>query len=339
MGDSMRLSPSLLMGRGRRGVAAIVLAGLAAGSCGTSGGDTATTARGGGSAGQASACYRPYASTSPWNTPVPKGAGAAADSARLIGTITTPLTSDPTQYTYPVYVAGPKQPRRSVHISDLASIVTAPRRLRRTSGGVRVRVPIPAYAQPSDGSDSQVIVLDPRTHDEWGFWQFSNSGGSMGSTNGYRYNDAWSGVPPNGFASRGAGVPYLAGLVRPCEIAHGNIQHALAFVFPNTTSQHVYPATKSDGHSSPGHGMAEGTRLQLDPSVTDNTIRSRWGCRGPCFTIAKALQRYGMYLIDTGGHSKIVVEDQITARWRGRDTITRSTVTPIPITSLRVVAP
>jgi hypothetical protein len=135
-----------------------------------------------------------------------------------------------------------------------------------------------------------VIVLNPSTGDEWGFWQFYNSKNpvtatvpagvgstsnplhvqnasadywvgqqivigqgtsnaetaviasfpdsshmilkspttkphssgdevwAIGATNGYHYNTLWSGVAPSGFASRGAGVPYLAGLVRPCEI-------------------------------------------------------------------------------------------------------------------------
>ncbi len=285
------------------------------------------------------ACYRPYASNSPWNTPIPSNARPVPGSGQLVGTITKALTSDPTQYTYPVYVAGPRQPKLTVRVDNLATIVSAPRRLLRTASGLRFRVPVPPYAQPAAGSDGQVIILDPRTHYEWGFWHFYNSGGRIRATNGYRYNDAWSGVPPRGFTSRGAGVPYLAGLVRPCEIAHGEVEHALAFAYPNTTWQHVYPATKSDGHAQPGHGMAEGTRLQLDPRISDSAIRFSWGCRGPCFTIAKALQRYGMYLVDTGGRPKIVVEYQGTAHWHGRNTITASTVSRIPARSLRVVTP
>ncbi len=68
----------------------------------------------------------------------------------------------------------------------------------------------------------------------------------VGASNGYHYNTAWSGVPPRGFSSRGAGVPYLAGLVRKCEIEQGHIDHALAFVYPRTTARFVFPATKSD---------------------------------------------------------------------------------------------
>jgi hypothetical protein len=157
----------------------------------------------------------------------------------------------------------------------------------------------------------------------------------IGASNGYRYNTRYSGVPPHGFASRGAGVPYLAGLVRPCEIARGRIDHALAFVAPATTAQFVYPATKSDGHAAPGQGLAEGSRLQLDPSIPDRVIKDKWRCRNACFTIAKALRRYGMYVIDSGGHPKIVIEDSRTAHWSKR--IDASTVTAIPVSALRVL--
>ena len=53
-----------------------------------------------------------------------------------------------------------------------------------------------------------------------------NSDGTWSAGNGYHYNTQWSGVPPTHFASRGAGVPYLTGLIRPCEIAQGQINHA-----------------------------------------------------------------------------------------------------------------
>jgi Bacterial Ig domain/Phytase len=73
---------------------------------------------------------------------------------------------------------------------------------------------------------------------------------------------------------RRAGVPYLAGLVRACELARGRIEHALAFAYDFPTAEYVFPATKSDGNawdgveddldSHPGD-VPEGTRLQLDP--------------------------------------------------------------------------
>jgi hypothetical protein len=278
-------------------------------------------------------CRPPYSSSSPWNTPIPRGASVPSDSRRLVATINQPLTSDPTQFTYPVYVASPKRPQRSVRVDGRMSLVVAPNRLHGITG-FTARIRIPGFAQPSPGGDDQVIVLDPHSGSEWGFWEFSNAHGRMTATNGYRYDTKWNGVAPRGFGSRGAGMTYLAGLVRPCEIAQGHIDHALAFVYHYTTSQFVYPARKSDGHAPAGQGLPEGARLQLDPSLSAAKLRS-WGCHGACLTIAHALQRYGMFVVDTGGHPKLTVEAEETAHWHGR--ITASTVSPIRVSAFRIV--
>lgn len=53
--------------------------------------------------------------------------------------------------------------------------------------------------------------------------------------------------------------------------------------------------------------------------------------------IAKALQTYGMYVIDNSGSSKIYLEDRLTAKWA--PSVTRTTVSGIPWSALRVVTP
>jgi hypothetical protein len=314
------------------------------------------------------------------------------------------LGSDPTQYTFPVYYASSGTPAVPVFVAGTYSNVTTASSIQSMRDGNELELPIPTASVPANGSDGQIVVLDPSTGDEWGFWQFYNSTDpvsaavpagvgtassplavanaeadywtgqqitigqgtanaetaviasfpdathmilkaptskahaagdtvwAMGATNGYHYNTLWSGVPPSGFGSRGAGVPYLAGLVRPCEIAQGHIDHALAFAYQNTTSQFVYPATKSDG--SAGAGIPEGSHLQLDPSISDATIQA-WGCTGACFVTAKALQKYGMYVVDTAGHPKLMFESDLTANWGS--TVTGSTTNPIPLSDFRVI--
>jgi len=204
--------------------------------------------------------------------------------------------------------------------------------IRRTS---TVSAPIPDSAQPAAGSDAQLIVHDAATGDEWGFWQVSRrSDGSWSAVNGYHYNTTWSGVPPHGFGSRGAGVPYLAGLIRPCEIAQGSIDHAIAFAYSSPSPSFVYPATKSDGTSTAPNALPEGSRLQLDPSMTSAEL-AQTGCTGPCLTIARALQQYGMYLVDGSGRPKVMAEYEGTAGWNGL--ITTQTVSPIPLSRFRVL--
>jgi hypothetical protein len=281
------------------------------------------------------ACARPYSAKSPWNTPIPRNV-----RYRKRPPIPGPLTSDPTQYTYPVYRVGPKTPRRTLRIDGVFSDVTSGGRSLQVRPSAVAQIPIPRGTQAAAGSDAQVVVIDRSTGDEWGAWQLRPDGnGDYRAENAYHYNVRWNGVPPrtmNGhpFGSRGAGVPYLAGLVRPCEIQRGRIDHALAFAYDSPSPGHRYPATKSDGTGSGPSALPEGTRLQLDPSLSATRLRSM-GCRRVCLVVARALQRYGMFVIDSSGRPKVMFEYTGTARWRGR--VHESTVSPIPMTALRVV--
>ena len=244
--------------------------------------------------------------------------------------------SDPTQYTYPVYIVTASTPFKTLNISGTFSNVTNNgASLTRFKGSVQV--PIPSGAVQSSGTDGQIILWNQQSGDEWGFWQArENSDGTWSAVNGYHYNTNWSGVPPSGFMSRGAGVTYLAGLIRPCEIQQGRIDHALAFAYDYPTSGFVYPATKSDGNGSYPPDMPEGTRLQLNPALTDSQIQA-WGCTGSCLIVAHALQRYGMYVIDNSGHPKIYAEYESTARWNG--VVSASTVSKIPYSAFRALQP
>jgi hypothetical protein len=59
----------------------------------------------------------------------------------------------------------------------------------------------------------------------------------------------------------------------------------------------VAPATGSDGWSTLAGAIPEGARVQLDPSLDlDSLGLTPWQK-----TIARALQEYGMLLVDTGG--------------------------------------
>jgi hypothetical protein len=284
-------------------------------------------------------CRRPYTPGSPWNTPIGPRPAYHPRSAFHIGGLEGELTSDPTQYTYPVYNVTAATRRQSVQLSGIYSNVTARGRRLRILDEPTVRVPIPENALAAEGSDAQVILLDRKTGDEWGFWQLEREGDGWAATNGYHYNIRWDGVPPRDssgdpFGSRGAGVPYLAGLVRPCEIARGRIDHALAFAYDAPTDANVYPATKSDGNGTDPRDVPEGSRLQLDPSLRRGELR-RMGCNRPCLVIARALQRYGMYVIDNSGRAKVMLEYEATAGWG--ESIDDETVSPIPLDAFRLV--
>jgi hypothetical protein len=282
------------------------------------------------------ACARPYSRSSPWNTPIGSRPAYHARSDFHVGAMEGELTSDPTQYTYPVYEVTRDTPLQAVQVGGIYSEVIDDEVIELRKGVIRL--PIPDDAEPAAGSDRQIILVNHETGDEWGVWRLRHESDGWHVTNGSRYNMRWDGVPPasqgDPFASRGAGVPYQAGLVRPCEISRGRIEHALAFAYNFPTADHVYPATKSDGTSQDPRDMPEGSRLQLDPSIPDREVRA-WGCTGPCLTVANALQEYGMYVIDNSGRPKVMFEYEETAGWNG--TVTADTVSPIPLSAFKLL--
>jgi hypothetical protein len=271
------------------------------------------------------------------------------DAISLIG---GPITSDPRQYTYPVYVVNASTPMGKVKLSGLYSNVTGTANddttLTRVSAPV-VDVPLRPEFSPAAGSDGQAIIVNPITGDEWGFWRLTkDSTGVWTATNGYHYNVYWDGHPPRtssnqSFGSRGAGVTYFSGLIRPYEIANARIDHALAFAFggdsailsqwPSTSW--VYPASKSDGKSTDPISLPEGARLQLDPTMSDMELRAR-GCSQAAITMAHAMQEYGMYVIDQSGSDKIMLEYSGTADWTALG-VGRSTASCIPLDRFRRV--
>ncbi len=279
---------------------------------------------------------RPYKPTSPWNLRIGPNPEYANISGTLIKKLKGHFGCDPNQYTYPVYDEIDEDTSlRKIRVTGVFSHVSDAGSTLDIRKDVTVKVPVPGSPEPSKGTDSQVIFVNPQTGDEWGFWRFRKKGdGSFVAQNGYHYNTNWSGVPPMGFVSRGAGMPYLAGLVRPEEIRRGKIEHALAFGAPDPSALFVYPATKSDGEVS-FPALPEGTRLQLDPKLTDKDFE-KWGLDRTGKIIARALQEYGMILVDGSGHPKIYVEDHHTAGW-GK-LLHPKTVSPIPYSAFRVLS-
>ena len=106
-------------------------------------------------------------------------------------------------------------------------------------------------------------------------------------------------VTSGGWACSGAGASRLGGVVRVSEIQAGVIEHALVVQSDNVCAG-VFraPALKTDGDSTRADCIPEGARLQLDPSIDVSRIA---GITPAERTVARALQRYGAYVIDRGG--------------------------------------
>lgn len=286
-------------------------------------------------------CRRPYAPGSPWNTPIGDAPRLDPRSAPYIDAIAAagkPLTSDPDQYATAVYRFDDQTPRRTVKLSGYFSSYDDGDDAREGHGfAPRIAgIPIPEQVKAPPGDDGQVVLWNPDSGVEYAFFQYG-SAGAFTATNGYRYRTSAGsrGRFADGLAGRGAGLPYLGGLVRPCEIRRRRIDHALAFAYDAPSPAFVYPASKSDGTGS-RDDPPEGARLQLDPALGQDDFAT-WGLSPEAQTIARALQAYGMYIVDNSGSSKLFLEARITARWPSF--ISRDMVSAIPWAAFRVVRP
>lgn len=225
------------------------------------------------------ACTPPYDSKSPWNKPLrnvtykqtSKFYKNGTTNSSLLALDKLTLTSDTSQYTYPIYYVNNSMPLRTVRfhgvlseVQDLNGDNRDDQTIRHRADTGRLQTRIPNGIQNSAGSDGSVIIINTDTGEEYGFWQvttesasprwklFSNNEYEV--NNGYAYRLNYSGYPPSvdpikasnerQFLSRGAGVPHFAGLVRPCEIKAGKISHAIAFAYPRPARDYVFPATK-----------------------------------------------------------------------------------------------
>jgi hypothetical protein len=231
---------------------------------------------------------RLYSRTSPFNRPIPRNVridplsdhyvAGLAEVAQQGGFVIAVR-----RYSVPAYWASARTPRDRVSLT--AS--WAPRRM--------MVAPIPPSARPDPASDGQMAVLDSSNGCEYDFWEAQKQGGTWSAAWGNAISFRGSGAFPGGLSARGSGFALLAGLMRPKELAAGRINHALIFSYPYTSSAgFVSPATESDGQTNRSDALPEGARLQLDPTF-DVTSLPKY--ERP---IARALQRYGMYLGETG---------------------------------------
>jgi len=286
---------------------------------------------------------RPYSAASIWNTPIGPAPQYDPHSPEMIATIEQGITSDPSQYTFPVYFVDDATPRWDIPCTQYKCIIVTS--TGHSSTDTLTGVPIPPDAQPSAGSDAQMIIIHKVTGAEYDLWQVVRTATGWTISTGSAYSIFSDGMPKR-YGSRGAGVPYYAGLIRPWEVLQGRIEHALAFGYPTPADKGkgcVFPATKTDGDGRLPYVLPEGARLQLDPALTEADFDA-WGLSRTGRIIARALQAYGMFLIDDAGRPKIYAEDlannpYATMQWEDPAlNLTWKTIMSIPPTAFRVIA-
>ncbi len=288
---------------------------------------------------------RPYSPDSPWNRPVAPHPNYDPRSDEMIATLGRSINggriySDTVRFTFTLYFADGSTPRYNVPCNRFRCTI-----IDQAGSSERVpvlnRVPIPLGAQPSPG-DELMIVIDIENNLEYGLFHPELSRRGWEAANAYQYPLDADGAPV-GFHSRAAGVPYYAGLIRPWEIRAGEINHAIAFAYPYPNDRAcIYPATRAVDTVTMEHAIPLGARIQLNPNLTGEDFE-RWGLTRAGRIVARALQEYGMILVDNSGAPKIYAEDLANnpfrlESWADPDLFyTRDLIATIPYTEFRVL--
>jgi hypothetical protein len=235
------------------------------------------------------AVTRPFAATSPFNVAIKASPRLDPASSAMVARATRDRRVYANLYEYgiPIYTATSTTPRYSIPCAMEGDWGRCPLSSRR--------LPVPTKAKPSTGSDGAMVVIEANgTLGE--YWQARRT--STGWKASWGAVNTWSGSGWSG-ASTGAGASRLGGVIRVSEIKAGVINHALVVQSDNVCAR-VFraPAIKTDGNSTRTDCIPEGARLQLDPKIDVNRIP---GITPAERTVARALQRYGAYVIDRGG--------------------------------------
>ncbi len=178
----------------------------------------------------------------------------------------------------------------------------------------------PGYECVDDG-DCHLIVADWDEKILYEMWRANIEGGTF-------YGgcmavwDMTMTYPPAGRGEQctsadAAGYPISPLLFNADEVAAGEIKHALRFILPNERIQngvYVHPATHSTNATSGGSDAPPyGTRLRLKANFDMNRLPNE-----AARVVARALQKYGMFLADGGNIALTAESDQYTnAKWAG----------------------
>ncbi len=262
-----------------------------------------------------------------WNQPIPADAEIDPRSPQWIEM----LKQEPTgeyfgincrRFTIPVYEVDENTPlvRVAYHYltpEEKQTWVTVADRDRFGHGPDFNPVPIPAEAVPDSASDMHCAVVDWQRKLAWDMWGLRRlADGSWESNTGMVYRLDGDGVF-DGFQlgyvdgesvhfhgpSRAAGVPAIAGLIMYDEVMAGEIRHKLSCATRYAAyKEFVYPASWTDGFVD--GGIPEGAVIQLDPQLD----LTPFGLTPEETVVARALQRYGMVVVDVAGGQPIYAE-------------------------------
>lgn len=158
-----------------------------------------------------------------------------------------------------------------------------------------VRVPAGAKADP--GSDGHMVIYDPNKQTAYDLYRARRSGGRWVGASAASVNvRSGKGGTGKRNGANAAHTALLAGLIRPQEIKRGRINHAIGVTIPGIgPGAPRCPADYNVPTTNTRNAPPEGTHFQLSKRANIS------GLPRTQKIVAKALQRYGMIVVDNGG--------------------------------------
>jgi len=171
----------------------------------------------------------------------------------------------------------------------------------------------PAYAC-NDGGDCHMLVVDTVNHKLYESYQSSVSSNQVHSTCGVLW-DLNKIYPASGRGDQctstdAAGYPVAPLLFTADELKAGVINHAIRFILPNARIAkgiYVHPATHVGGPSGPtASAVPYGAHFRLKSTFNVSTLKPA------AQVVARAMQKYGMFLSDGGNIALTAANDAFT---------------------------
>lgn len=208
-------------------------------------------------------------------------------------------------------------------------------------------VPLPAgggmegqqgYQCPISQEDCHFIVVDRPHAKLYEAWQATYTDGALSA----QFMAVWDlnrVYPPSGRGEQctsadAGGLPIAPLLFNADEIAAGSINHAIRFILPNPRIRaHVYvhPATHIGAPRGPVDAPAMGARFRLKSTFDMSQLTPA------AQVVARAMQKYGMFLSDGGNITLTAQSDQdTTAKYATMDFGSHD-LQPIKVTDFEVV--
>ncbi len=178
----------------------------------------------------------------------------------------------------------------------------------------------PAYikSMPAYGIDNHYVGYDPETNTSWElialrrwFGRWEADAGAVWDLGDLRYPDV---------TTTASGLPLLPGTITFDEVASGSVDHVVLGTTPVIrTDEWVWPARRTDGRVDDPDAPPMGAwmRLRADADLS--------GLGPQAAVVARALQRHGLVVSDTGG--RFAMRGTPDARWDDEDLGTLSTLT------------